>query len=234
MFKLFDQFEHFHLDLLYPHQSFQMSYDKILNMKKKLNFKFSIGIYIKVIETLFKNFNFKKSISFIRFDSNLFKSNDFNYDSLRIPIPSSINSNALSTCTSFISHIKRLSLVNWAKLIWSPEFRKIFSSKSEIFNLLGSDIVFFEELFIHIPLNYIYWRDGVKSVELFPTTDQKNYPISWAHAIATCIVLSIKRIIGINAPRFEDVKTDLLNRFGCNYLNNVTTILDKILPHYIN
>lgn len=211
MFKLFDQFEHFHLDLLYPHQSFQMSYDKILNMKKKLNFKFSIGIYIKVIETLFKNFNFKKSISFIRFDSNLFKSNDFNYDSLRIPIPSSINSNALSTCTSFISHIKRLSLVNWAKLIWSPEFRKIFSSKSEIFNLLGSDIV-----------------------ELFPTTDQKNYPISWAHAIATCIVLSIKRIIGINAPSFEDVKTDLLNRFGCNYLNNVTTILDKILPHYIN
>lgn len=108
----------------------------------------------------------------------------------------------------------------------TPEFQEI-----EIDKLSEFELQVFEELFIQIPLNYIYWRDGVKYEQLFPTTDQDGDPICWAHAIATIIILATRRIIGREAPKFEDIKKELIQKYGC-HKNDSYKVLKEILPKY--
>lgn len=66
---------------------------------------------------------------------------------------------------------------------------------------------------------------------LFPTKNQGDDPICWAHTIATCIVLARQRIIGRKAPNFIDVKNSLVNKFGCKG-NNTYEVLKAVLPRY--
>ena len=128
---------------------------------------------------------------------------------------------------ALLMNMKKLSISDWAHLILSKSFRQVFICKSEIYKKLGNDISIFEELLIHIPLNYIYWRDRSSIGQLLTTTDPNTKLISWDHAFATCIALLKRQIIGSDILTLENVKTDLQKAFRskeCNIDEVLTTI----------
>lgn len=135
---------------------------------------------------------------------------------------------------TIIKSLKKQEILSWAKIIMSSEFRQIFPTEKEIKKKLGEkELKIFEELLIMIPLNYIYWRDCIKHEQLFPTTEQ-NGPYSWAYAIATIIHLTMRRIIGMTAPSFEEILKDLLKEFANQKDLSLTNILTNFLklPKY--
>ena len=118
-----------------------------------------------------------------------------------------------------------------AKIICSSEFRNSFSSKESIQQMSDLHQRIFEETYIMTPLKYNYWRDGIIYDQLFPTTNQQEQPVCWAHAISSLIVLSMRRIVGRDEIDFEELKNSLIKDFGSKE-QNVTEVLRKILPKY--
>lgn len=107
---------------------------------------------------------------------------------------------------SVLRDMKTQEMESWAYIIWSSDFRKKFRTKEQIFKEKSErDILIFEELMIMIPLNYIYWRNGILYEDIFPATSQIG-KTCWAHAVASCIVLAYRRIIGRSVLDFEEVK----------------------------
>ena len=135
---------------------------------------------------------------------------------------------------ALIKDLKSQETLSWAKILCSPEFRKNFSSKDQIKQLPDDHQKIFEDIFIMSPLNYIYWREGIKYEDLFPVKNQGHNPVCISYALAALIVLASKRKIGSGELNFEDVKNHLVKELANtnNHSEQVNIIKTKIMPHY--
>lgn len=136
---------------------------------------------------------------------------------------------------SVVEKMEEQEMKTWAKILCSKDFQKKFSSKLEIDKLSEEDRKNFEEIFLMTGLNHIYWRDGIKYEQIFPTVTQVG-GTCWANAAATAIFLASKRIIGRKELQFNEVREKLINYFKEKVQKNegvdIEEALLKALPEY--
>lgn len=118
-----------------------------------------------------------------------------------------------------VESISTWSINDWATLlVCSENMHKHFGSRDLISSLEQSDYQDMREFLIEEPLTKLYWKERIPAIiNDYCRQTTSTSEIVWPNPFAVLVCLTMRRIVGYEAPNFEEIKLYLLSECNREY-----------------